>query len=208
MRIFHKLLLLMLVMGLLPLLVLSLYNQRLTEDLGIDLAAHGRDAAARRMADELRRMVRLSATVLQREKLIVDLALRVQAREAELRLAGAPPRNGPPVYFAEQFDDGPPPPGTAPSPDHMRLRPGTTEIEPMPVSLLHQAFLIAPGVYWESVADDIARLSTMKTVFDSLRQTQPAQFLFQYVGLESGLHTVFPGHGGYPQGYDPRRRAW
>jgi len=26
--------------------------------------------------------------------------------------------------------------------------------------------------------------------------------------MESGVHVSFPGHGGYPAGYDPRERAW
>ena len=31
---------------------------------------------------------------------------------------------------------------------------------------------------------------------------------FGYVGLASGLHCAYPGHGGYPPDYDPRRRPW
>ncbi len=208
MRIFHKLLLLLLGIGLLPLLVLSLHDQRLTEDLGIELSALGRDAAARRMTDELSRTARLSATVMHREKLIVDLALKVQARAAEGRFTAPPPVDAMPAYFAEQFDSGPPPPGTRPSARHLRLVPGATEPEPMPVSEAHPAFLTAPGVERATVADDVARLGPLAATFASLHGDNPDLFLFQYVSLESGLHMVYPGHGGYPAGYDPRQRAW
>jgi phosphoserine phosphatase RsbU/P len=32
--------------------------------------------------------------------------------------------------------------------------------------------------------------------------------LFGYLGLASGLHCAYPGHGGYPTDYDPTRRPW
>ncbi len=29
-----------------------------------------------------------------------------------------------------------------------------------------------------------------------------------YASLENGVHISYPGHGGYPTGYDPRKRPW
>ena len=29
-----------------------------------------------------------------------------------------------------------------------------------------------------------------------------------YVSTESGVHVSYPGHGGYPENYDPRKRSW
>ncbi|MEX2642419.1 MAG: PDC sensor domain-containing protein, partial [Acetobacterales bacterium] len=210
MRIFHKLLILLLVIGLLPLLSLSLHDQRLTEDLGIELAAQARDSATRRMSDELHRIVALSASVLHRTRLLVDLALRVQGREAELRLAAPAqaPEERMPVWFAEQYDAGMAPPDTEASKAHLRYLPGAPDAAALAVSFDHQVFLTAPGVDREAVRDDIARLVPMTSIYRSLRETLPGLFLFQYTALASGLHSSYPGHGGYPQGYDPRRRAW
>jgi sigma-B regulation protein RsbU (phosphoserine phosphatase) len=32
--------------------------------------------------------------------------------------------------------------------------------------------------------------------------------IWVYASLENGVHVSYPGHGGYPNGYDPRKRAW
>jgi sigma-B regulation protein RsbU (phosphoserine phosphatase) len=40
-------------------------------------------------------------------------------------------------------------------------------------------------------------------------QSQLADILYwQYVSLESGVHAAYPGHGGYPTGYNPQNRPW
>jgi sigma-B regulation protein RsbU (phosphoserine phosphatase) len=32
--------------------------------------------------------------------------------------------------------------------------------------------------------------------------------IWAYASLENGVHISYPGHGGYPAGYDPRKRPW
>jgi hypothetical protein len=32
--------------------------------------------------------------------------------------------------------------------------------------------------------------------------------VWAYIALASGLHMAYPGHGGYPDSYDPRQRPW
>ena len=32
--------------------------------------------------------------------------------------------------------------------------------------------------------------------------------LWHYTSLENGLHSAYPGHGGYPESFDPRTRPW
>jgi sigma-B regulation protein RsbU (phosphoserine phosphatase) len=54
----------------------------------------------------------------------------------------------------------------------------------------------------------MARLSTMTSVYKQLHTLNPKLLYWQYTSLESGLHSCYPGHGGYPNDYDPRVRPW
>ncbi|MCW8892377.1 MAG: SpoIIE family protein phosphatase, partial [Deltaproteobacteria bacterium] len=57
-------------------------------------------------------------------------------------------------------------------------------------------------------AEDLARMSSMPQVYQTLQGIQPELFLWQYTALESGIHSSYPGKGGYPAEYDPRKRQW
>jgi sigma-B regulation protein RsbU (phosphoserine phosphatase) len=41
-----------------------------------------------------------------------------------------------------------------------------------------------------------------------LREAHPDLIYWQVTSLQNGIHTSYPGHGGYPPDFDPRTRAW
>ncbi|MDO8943431.1 MAG: HAMP domain-containing protein, partial [Desulfobacterales bacterium] len=58
------------------------------------------------------------------------------------------------------------------------------------------------------VSGDAARLSGLTGAFQEIARGLGKTLHWAYISLEEGLHVSFPGHGGYPEGYDPRTRAW
>ncbi|HUT56604.1 MAG TPA: SpoIIE family protein phosphatase [Phycisphaerae bacterium] len=164
------------------------------------------EAKARRhlqlMVDDYGRMLKLSRKA-------VETAVELQAREVEFRLAGPPPAAARgTVYFADRFKvGGELPPDANLSETHMRLDPNG-RLQPMLISMAHQAYVLPPGVREGDVRGDIARLSTMSQVYQRIHQANPHVVFWQYTALETGVHTGYPGKGGYPQGYDGRQRPW
>ena len=71
-----------------------------------------------------------------------------------------------------------------------------------------QVYVIPKGVDRRTVADDMARLSTMPEAYNRLYAFDPVTKTWLYTALAKGLHTSWPGHGGYPPEYDPRERQW
>jgi sigma-B regulation protein RsbU (phosphoserine phosphatase) len=129
------------------------------------------------------------------------------ARDVE-RFLSETPRTHSRIYFAEDFEN----PVKAPddlvtSPKHFRNVPdGLTRS--IPISYEHQAFLTRPGTEGRQLSDDYARLSKLLPLHKELERRLGDILFWQYVSLESGVHASYPGHGGYPPGYDPQTRPW
>jgi sigma-B regulation protein RsbU (phosphoserine phosphatase) len=68
--------------------------------------------------------------------------------------------------------------------------------------------MLPAGVQPVTVMDDVQRLARMSTVYRSIKQSAPDIVYWQYTSLESGLHSCYPGHGGYPSDFDPHKRLW
>ena len=83
MRIRWKFLLILLSISLLPVLIMRWNGQRSMRELGDDLAARTRDVLVRKTSRELKDLVDEHATILRRERDLVEMALRVQASELE-----------------------------------------------------------------------------------------------------------------------------
>ena len=99
------------------------------------------------------------------------------------------------------------PPDFGPHPDYRR-RSADGRLVPQGVSFAHPVFLLAPGVSSTQVGGDAARLSGLTGTFQEIARRLGKTLHWAYISLEDGLHVSFPGHGGYPEGYDPRTRAW
>jgi len=78
----------------------------------------------------------------------------------------------------------------------------------MRVSYAHHAFFLPQGLGEPDVAEDLSCLSGLAEAYRLVRRRSPELMLWQYTSLESGLHSSYPAHGGYPPQYDPRVRPW
>jgi serine/threonine-protein kinase len=145
-----------------------------------------------------------------------EVALAGLAAHAEEALARPAPKQHARVYLGADFDKaGAGPPDLAPSPFYGR-----------PTSVDHPVFVLAPGVDVNTVNSDLDRLATLKpALVDALLTTiglMPSQLdaaklrhlilidetsvLRAFVALVNGVHISYPGIGGYPAGYDARKR--
>jgi sigma-B regulation protein RsbU (phosphoserine phosphatase) len=68
--------------------------------------------------------------------------------------------------------------------------------------------MFVPQRHTDQIQEHMARLSDMAPVYRTLRRVSPDLIYWQYTSLKSGLHTSYPGHGGYDEDYDPRKRQW
>ncbi len=206
MRIQLKLFVLLLVIAIVPLAALSWRSQRATEDLGRSMASFGRAAVTQEIQTQLSQAVGYSADLLAAQQRQVELALRLLAGEAERRVAAGGDGAGP-VYLDTDFDDSKRwPPGTELALDHAIASPGR-ELQATPISREHQSFF-APGEPTPDVRRDMSRLAPLDAPYRQLNDANPGLFYWLYVSLKNGVLSSFPGHGGFPQGYDPRTRAW
>jgi sigma-B regulation protein RsbU (phosphoserine phosphatase) len=200
-RIRTKLLLLLLTIALTPLAAVTWMDYRTVRTLGADLASQGQTALTERARQELAQITANDALLIERQREILELLVRQQAREVEIRLAYSPPNISSTVLFDTDLDAGKvaAEPMQPPSPD--------TGI-PMRMTYEAQAFRIPPGKSGEDFRDDIGRLSSMTEVYRRIHAAHENVILRHYTTLQSGLHSVFPGRGGYPAQYDPRTRPW
>jgi sigma-B regulation protein RsbU (phosphoserine phosphatase) len=87
MRIRWKILLILLSISLVPIVVMRWNGQRSIKNMGNDLALRARNVLSRRASLELKSLVEEHATILRRERDLVEMALQVQASELEKRLS-------------------------------------------------------------------------------------------------------------------------
>lgn len=208
MRIRWKLLILMLSIALLPLLAVTCIDRLALRRLGLEFGAVAREELIRAAGKRLRRVADDYGASIRREKATLQMVLRLQAQAVERCLAETSPSSSPRVWWAEDYDRGKDlPPGMAVSDRHFRRRPDG-EYEPVRVTYEQQVCVCAPGVSRQDVADDVARLAAMPAEWKLLNQGHTRLIHSHYVALASGLHVSFPGRGGYPEGFDPRRRIW
>ena len=197
----------MLVIALTPLVLVTRCANRATYRLGREIGRQARDTLTARAERELRLLVNSQARLLGSEGRLIGLAVEVQAREVEQRLADEPPGQAR-VWYAEDYDRGVDlPEGMAASPRHLRLNQDGERV-PIPITEEEPVFRLAPGVEREAVADDVQRLAALTPVYRRLYGANRDVLYWIYTSLENGIHSCYPGHGGYPENYDHRERYW
>lgn len=207
MRIRWKLLLLLLGIALIPLGVTGWLENRALERMGHELGAQTRDALIDRAGRQLAQLAGEYGTLVRRERETIQVALQAQAREVEHCLAMPVPVPAPRVLWAADYETDTPPAGATRSEKLLRPTPDGRQ-EPMLVTLDEPALYLAPGVTRAAVADDVARLASLRAGYQFLRQGHPKLICWQYTTLASGVHSAYPGHGEYPVDFDPRQRPW
>lgn len=205
MRIRWKLAILLLAIALLPLGLVSWFAARATRELGDELAGRARAVLDEQARLGLRQTVDEYGRLLRREAQYLEFALRVQAREVERCLA-APPSAAARVYRASDLTAGDAAlPGARPSIRHPFPSPRSGRL-PRQVSYEQPVIYECPGPADAGRRADMNRLAAMTPVYRFLASTTPRDLIVWHtVTLESGVHSAFPGHGRFPEGFDPRR---
>jgi sigma-B regulation protein RsbU (phosphoserine phosphatase) len=153
------------------------------------------------------RATRSYATLISLGGFASEQSIQMLAAQAELALALPPPPDIR-LYYAADFDDPrSAPKDMAPSTNHPILAEGRVVSHKL-ISRGHPNFFLAPGTMKEDVAKDIARFTRLSPTLKNLGYRYEEGLIWAYASLESGVHISYPGHGGYPTGYDPRKRAW
>jgi sigma-B regulation protein RsbU (phosphoserine phosphatase) len=208
MKIRNKFLLILLIITLIPLIAVTLFHTFSMNRLGINIAQNTRSVLTQNAKELLVQLASDFEQNLDKNQKALEMAVKFQARELERRLSQKPPSN-PDIFFSTEYKLGSKRlPGLHESEKHIRFNEATGEYEPVPVSYQKQVYLLPPGVSRESVASDLARLSTMPKAYSFVHQFYPDLLYWQYTALESGIYTCYPGHGGYPFDYDPRKQKW
>jgi sigma-B regulation protein RsbU (phosphoserine phosphatase) len=188
-----------------PLLVVTLVGQRGIVRMGETITGFAKKNRTEIVSKELQQTAVDYAKILGREKEVLELTLRIIARDAE-RFLSEPPKGAAKVYFADDYDN----PVKAPKDiefSHKHIKGSAEEgTQPMVVSFGHQVFLVRPGADWRYVATDISRLRRLLPMHIEFENQLGDMLYWQYVSLESGVYAAYPGHGGYPSTYNPQTR--
>ena len=193
--------------SLVPLLTVTWISQNASRRLGKTISRRAQNTLTDTIKQEMVRTTCSYAAFSLQGGLATELALRVLAAKAELALA-LPPPSPTRIYYAADFEDPrSAPEDMAPSTNHpIRSEDGVETNKSS--SHKHPNFLLAPGTIKEDVAGDIARFTRLNSALRSINQNYGDGLIWVYASLENGVHIAYPGHGGYPKGYDPRKRPW
>ena len=193
--------------SLVPLGIVTIVSQRATSRLGAVISADVQQNFTRLASGILKQAAENSAAILELSKKSFELALFGLALEADSVFAEEPPGRVN-VYFATDFDNpATAPPDAGPRSGYLKKSAAERWVNDV-VSFEHPSVLLAPGVSPYEAADDVARLSLLTDTFGEISAKLGPALHWVYVSSERGVHVSFPGHGGYPEGYDPRQRPW
>ncbi|MDJ0622428.1 MAG: SpoIIE family protein phosphatase [Desulfocapsaceae bacterium] len=202
-----KYFIILLIASLLPMLLVAVLSHKGSSRLGKAISKKTTQELSETVRREIITTTQNYANIVQAEKTSIEFALRFMAREAELALSLSNPEPEK-VYYARDYDD----PATAPG-DLMESqlhktygKDGKTSMKK--ISLAEPNYVLAPGVQHQSAEDNIARLARLTPTFRMIRKELGEEIYWLYIGLEEGIHIAYPGHGGYPDDFDPRQRPW
>jgi sigma-B regulation protein RsbU (phosphoserine phosphatase) len=207
MKLRSKFFFVLLVFSLLPLGVMAVIRHRAMSRMGAVMSAEVQQNLVRIASGALKVTAESSAAILAKSRQAVEFALAMLASEAEAVLAEEPPASVR-MYFAGDFDaPESAPPDLGPRSGYVKKAAGGRVVDDF-VSFSHPVVLLAPGTSAADVAEDIDRLSVLTAAFTDIALKMAPTVHWLYVSLERGVHVSYPGHGGYPAGYDPRQRPW
>ena len=207
MRFRWKLMILLLLIAIVPMTAMRFFGMRGVRILGDELVARSRQNLNETTQNRLKFVVDSFSQMLSQKRETLEIALVYQAAEIE-RLLAQNMTEPAPAYFAEDFDTGRGlPPDLDTASDYFRVI-SENEMELLKIAYSAQVFNLPPGVQASAVKDDIKRLSHLTPVYLGLSQYLKDLVLWQYTVLENGLYTAYPGHGGFPEDYDPRKQIW
>jgi len=207
MRYRWKMLILFLTIAMVPIMVIRTFGVRAVRQMGDELVSQSRENRISGLQRQIQLLVTSYAQVLNAGREQVEMALLLQARDAERCLAKKA-KTPPNIYFAEDFNSGKNlPKDSTPSSFHFRSRPDES-FDLLNVSYSEQVFKLAPGTELKDVQEDIARLSALTPVYKEISKHLQGLIYWQNTSLANGLHSAYPGHNGIPRRLDPREQVW
>ena len=207
MKLKWKIFIVILLASLVPLAVVSFISFKTSKQLGEAISSQTTQALSDTVQREIVFATENYAMITGMSKLSSELALHLLISEAEKRLADPLPYTGP-IYFAEDFDNpGSAPDDLAPSRNHMVIS-EDGKLVPKNISINHPNVFIPATVDRASIQDDITHFAGLSPALKGIAGEFGHSLFWIYASLDSGVHISYPGHGGYPQGYDPRQRPW
>ena len=207
MKLRWKYFIVLLVASLVPLATVTWISLKASGKLGESISAQARQTLTETVSREMVFATENYAMITRQAKASSEFALQVLAKEAERILILSPPIP-PKIYFADDFDDyKAAPEDLAPSLTHIKLS-KDGQFSPKSISYNHPNFLTAPGVARKDVRTDIDKFTRLIPTLKNIAHEFGDELFWIYASLESGVHISFPGHGGYPDDYDPRVRPW
>ena len=197
----------LLVASLVPMAAVTVISQQASKNLGKSISAQTQKALMETVKREIVSATENYALITRRAKSSYEFALHALIREAGIIL-NLPSPELTDIYFAGDFENPETAPeDLAPSPVHMKIL-EDGNLLPKMISYDHPNFLLAPGVNRGDVRDDIARFNSLAPALKGIAGELVDSIFWIYASSESGVHISYPGHGGYPEDYDPRQRPW
>lgn len=207
MKLRWKYFIVLLLASLTPMLAVTLISQNASKKLGESISSQTQEVLMETVRREIVSATENYAIITSRSKSALEFALAALVREASITQS-LPVPEATKVYFSTDFENpAMAPEDLAPSSVHMQIM-QDGGLQPKQVSHKHPNFLIAPGVDPSAASDDILRLTRLTPALAAIAKEMKGTLLWLYASTESGIHISYPGHGGYPEGYDPRQRRW
>jgi sigma-B regulation protein RsbU (phosphoserine phosphatase) len=196
----------LLFVSLVPMLLMRWTSQRSMGELGDDLLVKTMGALISRASIQLKGLVEEHATILGRERDLVEMALRVQAIELEKRFAGGPAQNKTrhPLNAGESGTRGT---EFRPSAKHL-IQIGKMVPKPLLVSYEKQTYRIPTDINKEEYAQTIQKTSTMIPVYRKLERKHSDLILWQLTTFTNGILTVYPSVLSSPMKHGTPKEEW
>lgn len=203
-----KYFILLLAASLLPMIAVTIISQKASKKLGKSISHQVQQEIIQTIRKEITSATENYAMITRGSKLSIEFALMALKGNIETVLHKSTVPAPEHIYFASEFEDPlKAPADTAASSVHMAFSDNGKQT-PKKVSYEYPNFLLAPGTDFERVKPDIDRFALLAPVLKSISADLGDHLFWIYASLENGVHISYPGHGGYPDGYDPRRRPW
>jgi len=202
-----KFLIILLVFSLTPLSVFAALNQRVVNQIRETIKEVVSYQRGLIIGKDLQNTAENHTRAIGLKKHTLELALRNLVRDVEELLAKKY-KSVPGVFFAKDFDD----PHRVVSdltlsPKHLKLIQNGSS-EPIFISPNNQVFWLSPGIEKTVVTHDIARLTRLLPLEKDLERKLGNVVYWLSITLTPGVHSAYPGHGGYPASYDPMIQPW
>lgn len=206
MRIRWKFLIVLLCISLVPILVMRWMGGHSMRELGDDLAGRTRDVLIQRTSQELKSLVEEHATILMRERDLVEMALQVQVLELEKQFGGGAIQStsDPAVNIGDSDTDQV---EFRPSSKHVS-RMGMMGFRPLPVSYEDQTYRIPSGIDRQIAAAAVQRLEALVPVCRALERKHADLIFWQLTTLANGIQAIYPAVERIPMMRNAFKTQW